>query len=179
MEDALPLSQSFSKLEEGKSKTRWLFDKVEHRLLIFVSLSISPQSNETSALRSTASLWILWLRQVKARREWEQKPQHDLSPCSGRRLLHQKTCPRVVGRASSAGKVVKNLFFFSGGNMPRQSIAAWPCSPETDTRHIQGMDGLSRCLCPASMAAPEAAGYHCLYKAGGKDEECLCESIGG
>lgn len=73
----------------------------------------------------------------------------------------------------------KWFVFFSGGNKPRQSIAAWPRSPETDTRHIQGMDGLNACPCPASMAAPEAAGYRCLYKAGGKDGECLCRSIGG
>uniref|UniRef100_A0A8C3BZ90 ATP binding cassette subfamily A member 10 n=1 Tax=Cairina moschata TaxID=8855 RepID=A0A8C3BZ90_CAIMO len=56
MEDALPLSQSFSKLEEGKSKGRWLFEKVEHRLVIFSSISISPQPSRTSASRSTASL---------------------------------------------------------------------------------------------------------------------------
>ncbi|NWY53439.1 ABCAA protein, partial [Chionis minor] len=37
MEDALPLSQSFSKLEEGKNKTRRLFEKVEGRPLIFNS----------------------------------------------------------------------------------------------------------------------------------------------
>uniref|UniRef100_A0A8B9SHK6 ABC transporter domain-containing protein n=1 Tax=Anas platyrhynchos TaxID=8839 RepID=A0A8B9SHK6_ANAPL len=55
MEDALPLSQSFSKLEEGKSKGRWLLEKVEHQLVIFSSISISPQPSRTSASRSTAS----------------------------------------------------------------------------------------------------------------------------
>ncbi|NXD62036.1 ABCAA protein, partial [Eolophus roseicapillus] len=48
MEDALPLSRSFSKLEEGKSKAKWLSKKVKHRLLFFDSSHFSTAKRNCS-----------------------------------------------------------------------------------------------------------------------------------
>uniref|UniRef100_A0A8D0F2N8 ABC transporter domain-containing protein n=1 Tax=Strix occidentalis caurina TaxID=311401 RepID=A0A8D0F2N8_STROC len=44
MEDALPLSQSFSKLEEGKNKTSWPFEKVEQAANFWLFLFLHSQT---------------------------------------------------------------------------------------------------------------------------------------
>lgn len=89
-------------------------------------------------------------------------------------------CLRVVGEGFSAGKVVKNGLGF---------LLLGFCVVGTSLDKSQTPLGRGRHVAHRRMGAAHAQPlwvpwkqqiiYCCLYKAGGKDEECLSQSIGG
>lgn len=158
MEDALPLSQSFSKLEEGKSKTRWVFWKGGMPTANFqLSSHFSTAKRNFNVEEYSFSLNTLaQARDFKARhaiKAWAgTKATERPGPVQWQKAAPPKNFLGLAGEGSSTGKVVKNGLVLSTAGFSMVGISLGKVLLP-DSTHLRQAHSASGDGCPWQMSS--------------------------